>query len=463
MAEKRNPFDVKDQVAPALLRIPGVTGVGVGFKTVNGSLTDELAIVVHVDKKRDDIPPDQRVPAEIEGWKTDVAEFKANRCTVDDKDLYDPVIGGIRFQVGNDLSHTGWGTLGAVVVQQANNQRGFLASLHQRYARAQTGPGLQGDTTRDVWQPGLPGQAAPVPGQGAPGYQKIGSLLESVVESQCDACLMVPQTGIYAQCVIAQIGSIAGTATYVEVEGSFLFSDMPQAKYNVARVKKRGWRTGLTKGRFVTMGLNQTIQTPEGNIEYVNFIAVSNEDENASMAEAGDCGSIGLIRKNGSGQWHAFGLLVATGSVDGKPVGLFLPIEPILKRLGIRFCTLFEAIVYSFEEISRHLELASLAFAYTLDEFRKWGSTDLTFMRPPRRSIGGRILTPGGISKPIPPDGPVIDGETLSRHVDRVLSLLSVSELAQTIDDQGVRDRICRTAVEAAIARLQKVLPDTET
>jgi hypothetical protein len=47
---------VKEQVEGDLLKIPGVHGVSIGRKTVNGQKTDELAIVVHLTYK---IPADQ--------------------------------------------------------------------------------------------------------------------------------------------------------------------------------------------------------------------------------------------------------------------------------------------------------------------------------------------------------------------------------------------------------------------
>ena len=64
---------IKKRVEQELLKRPGVTGVDINYKTVNGVRTDTLAIVVYVKKKRDVTGPD-RIPAEIEGVPTDIVE-----------------------------------------------------------------------------------------------------------------------------------------------------------------------------------------------------------------------------------------------------------------------------------------------------------------------------------------------------------------------------------------------------
>jgi hypothetical protein len=57
-----------------LLDLPGVNGIGVSLKTVNGTRIPEFALVVHVTQKKPlaELPPGEQIPAEIEGAKTDV-------------------------------------------------------------------------------------------------------------------------------------------------------------------------------------------------------------------------------------------------------------------------------------------------------------------------------------------------------------------------------------------------------
>lgn len=65
---------IKRRAAARLLQIPGVTAVGIGSKEIGGAPTGELAIKVYVRKKKSvsDVPPDEMIPAEVEGIPTDV-------------------------------------------------------------------------------------------------------------------------------------------------------------------------------------------------------------------------------------------------------------------------------------------------------------------------------------------------------------------------------------------------------
>jgi hypothetical protein len=74
--EDREYIELKDRVADGLFAIPGVHGVGVGDKIVGGERTSDTSIRVYVTQKRplEEIPPEERVPTEIEGVKTDVVE-----------------------------------------------------------------------------------------------------------------------------------------------------------------------------------------------------------------------------------------------------------------------------------------------------------------------------------------------------------------------------------------------------
>jgi hypothetical protein len=64
---------VKEKVEDKLLKLPGVTGVSIGYKVVGGRTTDQLAIRVYVRRKRG-VPPDQAIPAEIDGVPTDIVQ-----------------------------------------------------------------------------------------------------------------------------------------------------------------------------------------------------------------------------------------------------------------------------------------------------------------------------------------------------------------------------------------------------
>jgi hypothetical protein len=66
--------DIKKKAKRKLLDLPGVTGVGVGYKDVDGKETKDPAIRVYVKKKRSKVSKDDLIPPEIGGAITDIIE-----------------------------------------------------------------------------------------------------------------------------------------------------------------------------------------------------------------------------------------------------------------------------------------------------------------------------------------------------------------------------------------------------
>lgn len=68
---------VKNAHEHILMQKANVVGVGVGVRQKNGKLTDEIAIVVMVDKKRpvSHLDPHDLIPSEIKGVPVDVQEI----------------------------------------------------------------------------------------------------------------------------------------------------------------------------------------------------------------------------------------------------------------------------------------------------------------------------------------------------------------------------------------------------
>jgi hypothetical protein len=64
---------IKAEVEEELLKLPGVTGVDVGYKYVGGKKTDVVAIRVYVEEKKD-VPEEDAVPKQIQGVPTDVIQ-----------------------------------------------------------------------------------------------------------------------------------------------------------------------------------------------------------------------------------------------------------------------------------------------------------------------------------------------------------------------------------------------------
>lgn len=74
MQERISEIQVK--YAQELMEKEHVVGVGIGLAMVNGEYTDELALVVLVDKKvpLEELAEEDIIPAEIEGVRVDVQE-----------------------------------------------------------------------------------------------------------------------------------------------------------------------------------------------------------------------------------------------------------------------------------------------------------------------------------------------------------------------------------------------------
>ena len=64
---------IKTEVEAELLKLPGVSGVDVGYKYVGGKKTDKLAIRVYVEEKKD-VPEEDAVPKQIRDIPTDVIQ-----------------------------------------------------------------------------------------------------------------------------------------------------------------------------------------------------------------------------------------------------------------------------------------------------------------------------------------------------------------------------------------------------
>ncbi len=114
--------EVKTTVEDALLRIPGVVGVGIGPKYANYRPIGEIAIVVLVERKlpESSLRPEHVIPKEIQGFKTDVTVGGPTTHALDSNFL-DPRRfrrgeGGLRggIKIMPDIDEPGAGTLGCL-------------------------------------------------------------------------------------------------------------------------------------------------------------------------------------------------------------------------------------------------------------------------------------------------------------------------------------------------------------
>jgi hypothetical protein len=150
MAELGVVRDIKRRLQDDLLGRPGVTGVDVGHKIVAGRKTDEVAVRVFVERKRN-VRADQRVPPEVDGVRTDVIQlrFKPNveRMRMLDVELmvdaarYGDLRGGMSIgpcrslhllppEVPAEGDYVFVGTLGALVTDTGTGERMMLTNFH---------------------------------------------------------------------------------------------------------------------------------------------------------------------------------------------------------------------------------------------------------------------------------------------------------------------------------------------
>ena len=267
---------IKERVEAEYLARPGVTGFDVGYKVVGGVQTEEVAIRVHVEKKRDGVPKDQRVPASIDGAVTDVLErryeLQVVRTPLDlsvqaDTTHYATLQGGI--SIGPSRAIGGFvyaGTLGAVVTDNVSGQKAAVTNFH--VACVDSGWHV-GD--RQV-QPSRV-DTGTVPGD------EFGAILRAVLSSHVDGAVISIDPGKTTAGTIVDIGTVNGTkaATLGMV------------------VRKRGRTTGLTHGSVDGLALTVNVDYGDGLGVHTLTDQVSiatDTTQNPLFSDHGDSGSV---------------------------------------------------------------------------------------------------------------------------------------------------------------------------
>jgi hypothetical protein len=297
---------VKESVEEEILARPGVTGLDIGYKEVGGQRTDVLAIRVIVEAKRD-VPSAERIPAEIDGIRTDVIQ-RGFVQFMEDTTRYDPLVGGS--SIGTCWGPPGVGTFGVVVQDNATGQLMALSNWHVLVhgVSAQQIP---------VTQPG------PLDGGRCPS-DVIGVLAQNAINE-------------YVDCAVATITNramqarIAGYIGYVHGAGGVSIGD---------RIKKQGRSSGLTYGDVDTLDATVKIRDSAGvERTFRNQIGIWRaHGVNDVFISQGDSGSVFVNYYN-----QVAGLLFA-GSA-GNPFlpdgayGYANPIGEVLSTLNIRIAS----------------------------------------------------------------------------------------------------------------------------
>jgi hypothetical protein len=130
----------------SIMAKPNVVGIGIGYKVVEGQITDELALLVLVRQKVAEagLASEALVPPHVLGVKTDVVEVGLLRALQARTDRWRPAPGGV--SVGHYQISAG--TFGAVVRDRISGARLILSNNH---VLANSNDALPGDP---ILQPG---------------------------------------------------------------------------------------------------------------------------------------------------------------------------------------------------------------------------------------------------------------------------------------------------------------------
>ncbi len=310
---------VKDAAEAELFRIPGVTGVGVGFKQVGGAPTDILAITVTVAAKQAQgaIPPGQLIPRAIQGIPTDVVEAAIRlgyQPVGDDTASYDPLVGGIKIGRCEPTADGGYtvGTLGLVVADIQSGRPMLLSNAHVLCGRGawHAGDQIGQPSPHDSWI----GRCAVVGELSRSQYTNFG-LDGQVYGLDCAVAFF---TAVDRRAMLGQIQDL-GPATGVR---TLTGQDVVER----AVVRKRGQTTRRTEGRVVDVACSVR---PQGSaITLQNQIRVAPTDGGPVLA-SGDSGSVLVAARN-----RVVGLL--WGCNNAGTVAVANPIAPVLSALNIR-------------------------------------------------------------------------------------------------------------------------------
>src|SRR6266567_5848928 len=321
---------IKERVEAQFLGAPGVTGVDVGYKEVGGQRTEQVSIRVHVAQKTDNVPDDQRVPAEIEGVATDVLERRYEPQVLAqqvitvapqaDTTHYATLQGGI--SMGPSRTINGFifaGTLGAIVIDNATNQHAALTNFHVACV----------DSTFSI------GDRMVQPSRidtGVVPTDEFGSLARETLSANVDGAVISIDSGRSSQCQVADIGLVRGTTTAT--------LGMP--------VRKRGRTTLLTYGSVDGLALSVNIDYGDGIgvRTLTNQISIAADTtRNPLFSDHGDSGSV-IVNDSG----FVVGLLFAgagTSTVANQ-------IAAVLSELNISMCV-GKSIIKDIKDIRKDL------------------------------------------------------------------------------------------------------------
>jgi hypothetical protein len=321
---------IKDRVAARMLAIPGVHAIGVGAKQVGGERTDEVAIAVFVERKRplDEIPPQERIPAEIEGVRTDVVEtpvptihqmpagqlFGADRVDAHERR---PVRGGTACARKDDGGH---GTLGLIFTVAGDLNVVLAATCHHVVYRA----------CSDTPNHEKVGQPDGDDSSSGCCNDIIGTVRDAQCDGEVDIALVQLKPGTKWLAEVWDVGPVRGVHDVTTTEAN---------PPNTFPVKKRGQTSALTGGFIAHTGLSGTVRNHDGSVHrnYTNAMLILPNPDPASPGTKtdfdlpGDSGAA-ILSARDEVVGIDFGGVDATATTNG--ISYAFPIKALIDKFG---------------------------------------------------------------------------------------------------------------------------------
>jgi hypothetical protein len=303
---------VLEQVRDSWLRRPGVTAVDLGFRWRGGNMTDEVALRIHVVRKRPwaELHAWERFPKEVAGIPVDIIEATYKPQHAPEVALQSAATGrGVRFDeiplgVSIGAAHSTAGTLGAKVIDRHTGDEMILSNWHILANR------LDVQTSLPVFQPGR---------------------LDGGSENDTIATLSRWILGPHDAAVARLTGTRPVRSQTVEGH-SVLHAGAPRLGMSV-------WKSGRTTGR--TLGfvdgvkMQIAIQYPtagQRTLRNVFRIVPRPGSGNVQVSEGGDSGAVWIDESSGAG----VGLHFAGEEGRGPEFGLAHELPAVLQALNVR-------------------------------------------------------------------------------------------------------------------------------
>lgn len=290
---------VHDAAKAELEKIPGVIGVGIGLKQIDGKLTDQICfrVYVHAKKEAGEVPADEIIPAQIQGFPTDVLKVYDMQSAqfVERRDLSEhrPLTGGIAISTKSVTQKlNSFGTLGWFATKVSDNSIVVLTNKHVLWGEPPpVGVSTDSDKlSQPLWEKKCCCE-----------YHVVGERLIGIKQPGLDCALGRLNSD---ETPAPRIGNRATNQT-LKVTGT------DDAIVGV-HVKKIGARSGYTEGVVIDIeGATQgTIIAPNGDIvgPYLNGRQILiwpadtetyiNENGKPAFANHGDSGSVLLDTDN---------------------------------------------------------------------------------------------------------------------------------------------------------------------